>query len=283
MKGERLALTHRDALTKCFSPLDLSLSEYSFANLYLFRASHEYELFSDGELFIRGRTYDGVSFVMPTAPPMTAPGTPLARLLDAHMLLFPIPEIWASHFDTTTFELSSNEADSDYLYECAKMATYPGRHLSKKRNLVQQFLQQPEIAVRPFSEGRKLDAIRVLEQWRTERPEGVEVADFQPCLEAIQLFELLQLSGEIIYVKDEAVAFLIGEMLNRETYLVHFAKADIRYKGVYQYVYQACATSLQGKARFLNLEQDLGSPELHQAKHSYQPSTVLKKLRVRRR
>ena len=44
-----------------------------------------------------------------------------------------------SIFRCQKFSITSREPDDDYLLQCEKMSTFPGRHLSGRRNLVKQF------------------------------------------------------------------------------------------------------------------------------------------------
>jgi hypothetical protein len=75
----------------------------------------------------------------------------------------------------------------------------------------------------------------------------------------------------------------LGEPLNHHTYVIHCAKGLVQYKGVYQYLYNEFASSLDPTFHSINLEQDLGSAELAHAKRAYQPDLILPKLRIRAR
>jgi uncharacterized protein len=61
---------------------------------------------------------------------------------------------------------------------------------------------------------------------------------------------------------------------------VHFAKALRQYKGIYQYIYQEFARSLEGKFESINLEQDLGVADLKHSKRAYEPDQLIPKLRI---
>ncbi len=93
-------------------------------------------------------------------------------------------------------------------------------------------------------------------------------------------YEALALCGGIYYADDEPAGFVIGEELNDETFVLHFAKARTRFKGVYQYLYNNFAKVLPPKYRYLNLEQDLNKENLRVFKSSYVPDVMVKKARV---
>jgi hypothetical protein len=56
MRSEILGIEHKDLLFPRFKAVHTALSEYTFANLYLFRKNHEYEVLFDKEIFIKGRS-----------------------------------------------------------------------------------------------------------------------------------------------------------------------------------------------------------------------------------
>lgn len=273
---EVLDLSHREELEKAFRSLDIGLSEYSFANLYLFRKVHDYRLLRHaGELFIKGKTYDGKLFLMPTKKLEWSRYQSLVQ----HEVdfFFPIPEEWLPSFDSERFTSSFLERDSDYDYEVATLSTYQG--LSKKRNLARQFIDAytPATSLLLNAETKPL-AKKVLDLWAKNESDE---KDYDACLEAIDLVETLSLEGRVYLVGTTPVGLLIGEGIGSHTFVLHFAKADLQYKGIYQHLYQEFAKTLVGRYEWLNMEQDLGSPTLQHAKHSYHPAKMVKKWRVR--
>ena len=80
---------------------------------------------------------------------------------------------------------------------------------------------------------------------------------------------------------DEPAGFVLGEELNETTFVLHFAKARTKFKGIYQYMFNNFAKILPPKYKYLNLEQDLDKENLRVFKSSYVPDVMLKKARVR--
>lgn len=274
MSGEKIDLCHQAEIREAFSKLKVEISEYSFASLYLFRKKYDYTVWRSSTLFIQGKTYDSFTYVMPTAREQLQSNAILSQV--GADFFFPIPEDWLSsmHFSQVT----SSEAESDYIYDVATMAHYPGRHLSKKRNLVKQFHElYGELRALPLDASCKEAARGVLEQWKSHV--SIE-ADYHACIDAIELLEVLQLVGAIYYIGSLPVGFVIGEAINDQTFVIHFAKANSEYKGIYQCMFQVFAASVEGQYKWLNMEQDLGSPALRQSKHSYEPVRLCKKYRV---
>lgn len=280
MQYEILDLSHQSLLESKFKVLDLPLSEYSFANLYLFRKIHDYHILKDeDEVFIRGLTRDKIPFIMPTSPPYQIQDQSWSKALQYAQVVFPILESWIDFFSERIIESWYEDADSDYLFKISKMAKYSGRHLDGKRNQVQQFLKNFEARVENLS-SQFLDAHLILDHWQaTQAHQGK--TDYESCQEAIDNMSQLKLSGIIVYANDLPAGLIIGEQINSNCATIHFSKADHSIKGIYQYLFQEYAKRIEKKCSWINLEQDLGIPSLRMAKISYQPDLLIKKWRIR--
>ena len=283
MQTEKLSLEHKDLLRQKLRDITVPLSEYTFPNLYLFRKNHEYEVMLDKEVFIHGRSYDGHIFLMPTKDVRTLDIAYLKDLMGDVDFLFPIPEEWLPAFNPAEFEVTFAEGDADYLYTVQKMSTFAGRRLHKKRNLLKQFVEAHAHDARPLTNDRLNDARFILNEWLAMTNMNEDETDHAACLEALELYEELMLCGGIYYADREPAGFVLGEELNDETFVLHFAKARTKFKGVYQYMFNNFAKILPPKYKYLNLEQDLARENLRIFKSSYVPDLMRKKARVRLR
>ncbi len=283
MQIEKLSIHHRDLLTTRLKETRSALSEYTFANLYLFRAHHDYDVIVGHDVLIRGKSYDGHVYLMPTRDVRAMELAYLKEAMTQADFLFPLPEDWLTVFDPEQFEIQFNAGDADYLYTVEKMSTYKGRHLHKKRNLLKQFHQAYAHDARPLTNERLDEARFILKEWLATSASGEDESDYGPCLEALNRYEELVLCGGIYYADNEPAGFVLGEELNSESFVLHFAKARTRFKGIYQYMFNNFATILPPKYKYLNLEQDLDKENLRVFKSSYVPDSLLKKARVRLR
>lgn len=280
MKKEHLDLIHKALLAERLRTIKTSVAEYSFPNLYLFRAAHKYEVIFDEEIFIQGISYDGNTYLMPTFDARSADVEYLKTMTKCCDFLFPIPEEWLSIFPPGEFDFSTREGEMDYIYTVEKMSTYRGRRLHKKRNLLKQFTTLYEHRAVPLTRDLIPDARVVLSDWQAESGLGEDETDYSPCSEALALYDELVLCGGIYYADGEPAGFIIGEELDEETFALHFAKGRIKFTGVYQYMFNTFARILPAKYRFMNFEQDLDKETLRHAKSSYVPDIMLKKYRV---
>lgn len=277
MKIEPVGLQHQELLTAKIDALKFSISEYNFANIYLFRAKHEFEVVFAKKLYVRGKTYNGQKYYMPFETMNIADYMDLQQDVGESITLFPIPETWLSVFHCPLFTHESLSMDSDYIYKTEHMRTYAGRGLSGQRNLVKQFQSMYGVKVLPLNNETKNIAHNILENWRDKDDE----ADFKACFEAINIHGKLGLSGQVFIVDNEPGALIIGNALTPQMYLMQFAKADVKFKGIYQFAYQHYAQGLDSQYTYMNMEEDLGVPGLHKTKLSYHPDKIETKWRIR--
>lgn len=256
-----ITLNDQTRLEEAFKKLGNPLSEYSFTNCYLFRKIHNYQL---EDSFLKGETRSGKIFYLPLEFPFKP---------EKDKSFFPITEKWLPHFDEKHFLIEHDEGDDDYLYCRKDMASLAGRDLASRRNLIHGFERNYDPEIRQFSVS---DAEKILEFWSQKNPE----ADYDSCLEAIHNMKRLNLTGIMVFSGHEAVGFTLSQRLNLETEVVHFAKTKPSVKGVTPFLYRAVALSLPEEVKGINLEQDLGIPELRAAKEAYKPHTKLAKYRV---
>jgi hypothetical protein len=283
MEREEINLNHGALLEPKLRNLGTNFSN-SFASFYLFRKVHALKIIQCRDLYIQGVTRDGVPFLMPTSPLSEVDWEELYSCMEAVEILFPIPEEGLHFFDPEKFEWSYEEMDDDYLYHTSKLAHLPGRHLSSRRNLLHQFLElYPKHEFLPLTKERIQSAQNVLEEWNRDPHGDLNFTDYEECKEALQLLDQLNLTGHIVTVEEEPAGFLIGERLNTKVQLFHFAKCSRRFKGIYQYLFEMAAQSVEGEVEWINLEEDIGSKDIRHAKRSYYPDLLLHKFRVRKR
>lgn len=284
---ENLSLIHREMLRDRFRNIDISLSEYSFANLYLFRQRHDYKVFRDGEdVFVSGVTYDGNKYLMPTVDLAKDPAAPeyrkkLLQLVKSEFdCIFPVPEEWLGLFGVYLARADFVEDDSDYIYKVEKLSTYKGQTLHGQKNLLNQCRNLYSPKALPLTAERLRDAREIVDQWLAEAGHDRDKVDYDQCVEAVDRNEELVLCGIIYYVGDEPAGFVLGEDIGRSMFALHFAKAKRKFKGIYQYMYNDFANILPQRYEWLNFEQDLGIAALKIAKSSYHPDRMLKKYRI---
>ncbi len=281
MKEVSLGLEHRDILYDRLRNVGNGLSEYSFANLYLFRGVHNYSLVTEGEdIWIGGEDRRGTRYLMPTRDIRSMDSEYLEKIISRGSPLYPVPEEWLENLSEEIFALEYHEDDSDYIHNIEKLSSYQGKKMQKKRNLKKQFINQYQYEALPLTDDRLVDARKILETWQEEMSLSPAETDYNAAMEAIDLYNDLILCGGIYYVDREPVGYIIGEEVARDMFVLHFAKGLRHIKGVYQFMYSNFAQIMPDHYVSFNFEQDLGNPALRQAKESYRPDAMLKKYRI---
>ncbi len=286
MKKSRLTLKDKKIITDKLDAIGMHLSEFSFPNLFLFRNTHEYETVTTPHgFFLSGVTYDKKRFLMPMTSPEKAGEdcfTEMKELMAGEEwdFVFPVPEEWLECFNEKDFTRTYNPDDSDYLFFTEKFKTYPGKKLHKKKNRLNQFLKNYEALLVPLTPDVLDEAIGILDTWQEFSSQEMTTSDYAQCKEALIMQGELGLTGALAFADGKPAGFLLGEALNDDTFTIHFAKADVRFNGIYQFLFSRFAVDFCPEYEYLNLEQDLGTEGLRKNKESYRPNMMAHKYRI---
>ncbi len=274
-----IRLDMRPVLGPLFKGLRCGLSEFTFANIYLFRAAHSYRVatLGSGRRLIAGQDMGEGFFMLPW-------GVEDAAVMDALFKEFSFmknaTEAQATALAGMGYRASEDRDNFDYVYLRDELAGLHGRRFHRMKNLVNAFSQKYRCEARPLVKENAGDALAVVDGWRREREtEG----DCEAAKEAVAQADELQLCGFVYYIEGAPVGFTLGEELLPDTFVVHFEKALAGYRGLAQAVSRSFAVALPGRYRYINREQDLGDPGLRQAKESCHPAMFVRKYRVEAR
>ncbi|MCI9151296.1 MAG: DUF2156 domain-containing protein [Lachnospiraceae bacterium] len=190
------------------------------------------------------------------------------------------------------FEIVYDRDAADYVYETEKLTTLAGKKLHGKRNHINNFKRQyPNWSYERITEANKEDCFQMAMKWRSrhvcehdpENNEENEEKRDEMCvaLNALRLLEELGLSGGLLRVEGEVVAFTIGEPLNPDTFVVHIEKAFAEIQGAYPMINQQFVEHEAQNYLYVNREEDTGSEGLRKAKLSYRPAFLVQKGLVR--
>ena len=175
----------------------------------------------------------------------------------------------------------------EYIYCVDALVGLHGKLLSKKRNLIAQFCEDyPDAALDPLSRANLSEALAVQDDWfaAQEQPVAIEAAHEAAAIRMLaEHFESLPVEGLVLRAGGRVVSFAVYSPVSPDLWTVHFEKTRYEYKGASQYITHRTAVALQGRARLLNREQDLGIPGLRQAKKSYDPLFLLQNYKLVRR
>lgn len=295
-----IALHHQQVLEPILFTYNQGISEFTFANLYLFRDTYHYQVsFGTDE---SGREVPIIfgnkeSKEQPTSPDesgrpkreyfvMLPGGYPGIRMIEQLLddncyiknLSEPDAETHRIQIEKRGFCVTQDRMNFDYIYSREDLASLSGRRYHKKRNLVNAFINSYNYEEKHIDPLHREDLYTILQAWRETHGED---GDLQAAKEAIDRFSELGLRGCITYVDGVPGAYSMGEAIQGGSmFAIHFEKAIDSYKGIYQFINRSFAIMLDPSVTTINREQDLGDPGLRQAKMSYRPTGFVKKYRI---
>lgn len=271
-----VTLGMRPVLHPIFKKFPDGISEFCFANIYLFRATHGYRVsLLPGEvLLITGDDGGRPFFMLPDGIP--ADGL-LRELFTRFSSMKAVSEKKAAVLDKKGYAITEDRDNFDYLYSREEMKELSGRKFHKKKNLVNLFTGTYNYEGRPLTVEYRKDALGILDGWRSSHP-GQN--DYEAAREALLLSEEIVLCGGIYFVEGTPAAYILGEELTPEMFVVHFEKGVGDFKGLLQFVNRSFASILPERYSIINREQDLGDEGLRRSKESYRPIGFVKKYRA---
>ncbi len=179
--------------------------------------------------------------------------------------------------------VSFNRDFFDYLYHYDDLATFAGRRYSAQRNHINRFIKQwSDWEYRPLTREDVPAAQDFLRDWLSRKAaiaplSRSEEIEAHGCADLLKVMHEFGMSGGLITVGGDIVAFSIGEVLG-DTLYVHCEKGDTRFPGVYQMmVREFAAYNASPALRYINREDDSGDAGLRQSKLAYRPCTLLEK------
>ena len=171
----------------------------------------------------------------------------------------------------------------DYVYRSADLIELQGAKYQAKRNHIHQ-LRRSHAFTYEVLQARHLSACLDLAANWCALKSCAEDLSLQGEWEAVKAslinFQDLNLQGGVIEIDGRVEAFTLGELLNKETAVVHIEKANPLLQGLYAVINQEFCRHSWSQVPFINREQDLGLPGLRLAKMSYHPHHLVEKFRI---
>ncbi|QEN09215.1 DUF2156 domain-containing protein [Oceanispirochaeta crateris] len=152
--------------------------------------------------------------------------------------------------------------------------------MHKKRNLLKQYQNLYQPHVEELSDDNTKGPLALLESWQEVSTQEMGDSDYFQCREALEKRTQFNLKGAVFYADCEPAGFMIGEAVSPDVFAIHFAKGDVKYKGIYQFMFNRYAEHFCRGFKEINLEQDMGIEGLRKTKRSYLPDRMGLKNRV---
>lgn len=201
-----------------------------------------------------------------------------------------IAEESVNNISSDKLVIEPSEGNTDYVYSVSKLAFLEGKQFKSKRNSSRNFLANNKkitFKCMPFKEQCCAEKLSLLiRNWESNKiKDGKDYSLKQEESSIMRLFEVTvdneNLLLSTVDVDDVTVGFSIDEVLVDGYAISHFIKADISYRGIYEFMNERIAEALQKYSIvYWNWEQDLGEENLKSNKLSYRPVDFLKKYKI---
>lgn len=184
------------------------------------------------------------------------------------------------------FHIIEDRSNFDYIYSTEQLAELNGSLFKKKRQLAKRFEKEnPEITVMFLDITKKEvreKALALLSKWKINKETTNKTCDTKH--EDIALTRIFNDEiGHNVFMtavldSKSMIGFGIDEILPNNYSMSHFVKADIEYRGSYEFLNKQIASHLVSQGvRWWNWQQDLSIEGLRCVKLSYRPIHFLKK------
>jgi hypothetical protein len=168
---------------------------------------------------------------------------------------------------------------ANYVYLADSLARLPGRKYAKKRNLIAQAEGLYRWSGEPVGEYNTEACYAIMKSIEEEEKPEVDTNLEQELIaleHTLRNFAAFGQQGLLIRVEGRPAAFSIFEPISPSTVAIHFERALRSYKGLYQVINNETAKAIAARRfKFINREEDLGSPGLRDAKRSYNPVELI--------
>lgn len=175
----------------------------------------------------------------------------------------------------------------DYIYDAEKLRTLSGKAMHKKKNQLNGFLREYEGRFAYQTLG--IDNIGEIKDFHQKWLDERRIYDKYNCIDDEEegIYRLFGNCRSIrcrmggVRIDGELKAYTIGSYASDiRMAIVHVEKADVNFRGLYNYINQQFILHEFPDALFVNREDDLGQENLRQAKLAYRPVRLEEKFTI---
>lgn len=200
-----------------------------------------------------------------------------------------VPEISLKGIDFSKYFIEIDLNTCDYIYTLRHLSQYSGNQYTQKRGRRNTFMRNyPDVSVKVLDlkdPVHRQEILNLNSAWVQNKAKYQNEADNDK--EALALTRFMDANFDSAYClgvyHKELIGYAIFSFHRNDYALNQFIKADISYKGVYEFLMHECATFLGEKGyEFLNYLEDMGMSGLRKAKMTYRPVKFLRKYFIKR-
>jgi uncharacterized protein len=287
-----LGLEDQDFFRRLLWDYQPETSELTFTNLFIWKDFHHFAWSLDRNwLLIISDSPSGRSWAFPPIGPSSRVAS-CAKLLEwlrgikgikAPSIERADARLVAELAQASGFLIEPTRDHFDYVYRSEDLIQLSGNRHQAQRNHIHHMQRTYAISYEPLQERHLSACLDLAEKWCAQKKciEDLSLTgEWEAVRASLSNFQALNMQGGVILIDDQVEAFTLGEMLNKETAVVHIEKANPLISGLYAVINQEFCRHSWSQVPFINREQDLGVPGLRTAKMSYHPHHWAEKFRI---
>jgi uncharacterized protein len=288
-----LTLADREIFRKILWDYQAETSELTFTNLFIWQSHYGYQWSRDRDwLLVVSASPGGEAWALP-------PVGPAPRVDQCRQVLGWLRDEWGvadPAIERADLRLAAEVAGHpefvveplrdhfDYVYRTDDLINLAGGKYHAQRNHINSLARSYRCRYEPLGEKYLSACLYLCARWcqvkRCECDFSL-LGEWEAITAALANYQALELEGGVIIINDRVEAFTCGELLNKDTAVIHLEKASPEMRGLYAVINQQFCRQVWAEVDFVNREQDLGEPGLRTAKMSYHPHHLVEKFRIR--
>jgi hypothetical protein len=290
-----IELEHKSIFDCCFSSCNTGLSDYTFANSFIWRDSIHlrWRMIHDC-LCVFANGDGGLTMLFP----------PLGRgdclaALDESLEICEAYNRRAGLACWTRVEYAGEDfvrrlgpafgvepMSGDYVYPTARMIDLAGGDLASKRQAKNRFARRYQARTEPYRPEHRQGCMELLQTWQEQTEASASrrssvwlkrSKEIAATAEVLANYRQLGLSGMVLLADDKLAGFTFGEMLAEDTCSILVEKTDRQYAGSAQYIFSEFCRQYWAHTAWCNVGDDWDVPSLAWTKQSYRPACRIPK------
>lgn len=261
------------------------ISELTFTNLYIWKEAKQTAIaVKNNTLYIKCKNKQGFYFLPPIGKKISQDTIKVlinySEEKNHPLIMRKIPNKLISLCKTLNLKVHEDQDNFDYIYKTKDLTQLKGRKYDGKRWFIKKFNNNYKFQYIQFLQKHSDCCLKLAEEWINKKKKHTDdyIDEYHALERLIKHTKTLNIEGAFIKIKNRTIAFCFGEKLNKQTYVIHFEKADTDIVGSYQTMNQLFTQkNIYNKFEYINREQDLGIEGIRKAKRSYHPTKMIKK------
>lgn len=291
MQLHPLTFEDRTIFDSFASKIDMKLSSYAFAPLYVWSHHFEYYWSLLDHHFCVFAKY-GEDFFLPILPigqPFTyeVATTAFQYCLESNKnpqlaRIENVPESLLLNFQCDGYH--STQKETEYIYKIEDLVKLSGNGYKSKRNVYNAFVARyPNAKLNPFCEDDKEECFTLYDDWHRSRAalsdDEIYLAMLADSASAHRIgithAQELGLISRIVRIQGEIKAYTFGYPLSTDIFCVLFEVSNLDINGLAQFIYREFCRELMQKYKWINAMDDSGLENLKRVKLSYHPAALI--------